>query len=107
MKCTLMNKNTEVMLTEYDSATGVFTKVYDVYNINYAPYILKSFYTSEDINDTPFRTNLSEWSISIKLKKDEPKYKFINTAINPNYSRTIRVIFSLFFLYNILNIAII
>ena len=61
MKCTLMNKNTEVILAEYDSATGVFTKVYDVYNIDYAPYILKSFYTSKDINDTPFRTNLSEW----------------------------------------------
>lgn len=24
MKCTLMNKNKEVVLTEYDSATGVF-----------------------------------------------------------------------------------
>lgn len=33
MKCTLMNKNKEVMLTEYDSATGVFTSIYDVYNI--------------------------------------------------------------------------
>ena len=43
MKCTLMNKNKEVMLTEYDSATGVFTSIYDVYNIDYAPYILKSF----------------------------------------------------------------
>ena len=39
MKCTLMNKNKEVMLTEYDSATGVFTSIYDVYNIDYAPYI--------------------------------------------------------------------
>ena len=61
MKCILMNKNTEVLVAEYDSATGVFTKVYDVYNINYAPYILKSFYTSEDINETAFRTNLSKW----------------------------------------------
>lgn len=61
MKCILMNKNTEVLLAKYDSATGVFTKIYDVYDINYAPYILKSFYTSDDINDTPFRTNLSEW----------------------------------------------
>lgn len=61
MKCILMNKNTEVLLAKYDSATGVFTEIYDVYDINYAPYILKSFYTSDDINDTPFRTNLSEW----------------------------------------------
>ncbi len=61
MKCTLMNKNMEILLAEYDSATGVFTQVYDIYNINYAPYILKSFYKKEDINDTSFRTNLSEW----------------------------------------------
>ena len=61
MKCILMNKNIEVLLADYDSATGVFIKVYDVYNIDYAPYILKSFYNSADINDTPFRTNLSQW----------------------------------------------
>ena len=61
MKCILMNKNVEVLLAEYDSATGVFINVYDVYNINYAPYILTSFYNSNDINDTPFRTNLSQW----------------------------------------------
>ncbi len=39
-----MNKNTEVLVAEYDAATGVFSKILDVYNINYAPYILKSFY---------------------------------------------------------------
>ena len=57
MKKILMNKDTEVLLVDYDVATGVFTRIYDVYDINYAPYILKSFYQSDDINDTPFRTN--------------------------------------------------
>ena len=61
MKCILMNKNTEVLCAEYDSATSVFTKIYDVYDINYAPYILKCFYMNEHDNDTLFRTNLSEW----------------------------------------------
>ena len=61
MKCILMNKNTEVLLAEYDTANGVFSKVVDVYNIEYAPYILKNFYIKEDINNAPFRTNLSEW----------------------------------------------
>lgn len=61
MKCILMNKNTEVLLAEYDTANGVFQEVIDVYNIEYAPYILKSFYNKNDINDAPFRTNLSEW----------------------------------------------
>ena len=50
MKCILMNKNTHVLLAEYDSANSVFSKVYQVYNIDYAPYILKSFYKENDLN---------------------------------------------------------
>ena len=61
MKCILMNKNTEVLVADYDAATGSFVKIFEVYNINYAPYILKSFYIEDDVNDTPFRTNLSDW----------------------------------------------
>ena len=61
MKCILMNKDKKVLVAEYDSGVGVFTRIYDVYNIEYAPYILKSFYTKEDFNNTPFRTNLSKW----------------------------------------------
>ncbi len=61
MKCILMNKNKEVLVAEYDAATSVFTRIYEVNDISYAPYILKSFYIEDDINDTPFRTNLSEW----------------------------------------------
>ena len=61
MKCILMNKNTHVLSAEYDSANSVFSKVYEVYNIDYAPYILKSFYKENDLNNTPFIINLSKW----------------------------------------------
>ncbi len=61
MKCILMNKNTEVLMAEYDSANGVFSKIYEIYNIDYAPYILKSFYINNNLNDISFRTNLSLW----------------------------------------------
>lgn len=61
MKCILMNKDKEVLVAEYDSGVGVFTRIYDVYNIEYAPYILKSFYTKDDFNNTQFRTNLNKW----------------------------------------------
>lgn len=61
MKCILMNKNTEVLLAEYESGLGVFTKIIEVYNIDYAPYILKSFYEKDDINNNPLRTKLSDW----------------------------------------------
>lgn len=61
MKCTLLNKNTEVLTAEYDDGVKVFTNIYEVYNIDYAPYILKSFYMEDDFNNNPFRTNLSDW----------------------------------------------
>ena len=61
MKCILMNKNTEILVAEYDSANGVFSKIYDIYNIDYAPYILKSFYIENELKDTTFKKNLSEW----------------------------------------------
>lgn len=56
-----MNKNTEVLLTEYDSASSTFTKIYEAYNIEYAPYILKNIYNEKDFNDNSFRINLSKW----------------------------------------------
>lgn len=61
MKCILMNKNTEVLVAEYDDAVKAFTKIIEVKNIEYAPYILHSFYDKDDFNNNPFRTNLSEW----------------------------------------------
>lgn len=61
MKCILMNKNTEILVAEYNESSKFFDRIYEVYNIDYAPYILKSFYIENDLNDTPFRTNLSEW----------------------------------------------
>ena len=61
MKCILMNKNIKILKAEYDSASGGFSKIYEVYNIDYAPYILKNYYLKNDINNEPFRINLSEW----------------------------------------------
>ncbi len=61
MKCILMNKNVDILIAEYDTATGVFTKIYEIKNIHYAPYILNSFYIENDIDNNLFRTNLSEW----------------------------------------------
>ena len=61
MKCVLMNKNTEVLLADYDSVTGVFTSVDEVYNIDYAPYILRSYYLKDSTDEASFRSNLSSW----------------------------------------------
>ena len=61
MKCVLMNKDTEVLVAEYDDALKVFTKIIEVKNMDYAPYLLKSFYDNDDFNNDSFWTNLSEW----------------------------------------------
>ena len=61
MKCILMNKEKEVLLAEYNEISKFFDRIYEVYDINYAPYIIKKFYIENDLNDTPFRTNLSQW----------------------------------------------
>lgn len=61
MKCTLMNKNTEVLLAEYNPVSKFFDIIYEVKNIDYAPYILKKFYEEGDFNNNSFRTNLSDW----------------------------------------------
>ena len=60
MKCILMNKNTQILEAEYDSATGVFIKIYKIYHINYAPYIISSYYVNNTDN-IQIRAYLSDW----------------------------------------------
>lgn len=47
MKCILMNKNTEVLVSEYLDNLGVFSKIYEIKNIDYAPLIINK--NKEDI----------------------------------------------------------
>ncbi len=58
MKCVLMNKNTEILVAEYEQALAVFTKVYEVKNMDYAPIIIK---TACDNYEDDIRGKLSEW----------------------------------------------
>lgn len=37
MKCILMNKNTSIMLVEYNTTLNGIENIYDIYNIDYAP----------------------------------------------------------------------
>ena len=57
MKCILMNKNTKVLTLEYDSELKVFTEIYEVNNIEYAPIVLKNAYTNKE----NFKAVISEW----------------------------------------------
>lgn len=57
MKCILMNKNTKVLSADYQSSLGVFTDIYDIYNIDFAPVILKNVYNKEK----DLKVILSNW----------------------------------------------
>ena len=61
MKSILMNKNTKILITEYNENSNFFDEIYEVINIEYAPYIVKSYYVENDINNSSFRMNLSQW----------------------------------------------
>ena len=84
MKCILMNKYTKVLEAEYDSATGVFAEVYKVYDINYGPYILKKFFNENDVNNTEFRVNLSEWFRGRGIPSFRDKLDFLLQRLNVN-----------------------
>ena len=49
-----MNKNTKVLQADFDTATSGFTDIIEIYNMDYAPYILKNIY---DINKSDLNTN--------------------------------------------------
>lgn len=59
MKCILMNKNTEILVAEYQSSLAVFTKIIEVKDIAYAPLILKKSYNQND--EEKFIVELSKW----------------------------------------------
>ncbi len=61
MKSILMNRNTKILITEYNENSNFFDEIYEVNNIEYAPYIVKSYYVENDINNSSFRMNLSQW----------------------------------------------
>ena len=60
MKCILMNKNTEVLVCEYNTNLSVFDKMYEIINIDYAPLILKNYY-EEDKDTLALLRRLTEW----------------------------------------------
>ncbi len=56
-----MNKNTEVLVAEYNEVSKFFDRIIEVKNIHYAPYIIEGIYEDGDENSNHLRTNLSEW----------------------------------------------
>ena len=60
MKCILMNKNNEVLFLEYNTNFGIFDRIYEVINIEYAPLILKKYY-EEEKDELYLLNRLTDW----------------------------------------------
>ena len=60
MKCILMNKNTEVMIVNYDTIIKGFNEIYEIKNIDFAPVILCNLYKKEKDN-IKLLEQLTEW----------------------------------------------
>ncbi len=60
VKCVLMNKNTEVLLVEYNTNFGIFDRMYEIINIDYAPLLLKNYY-EEEKDELVLLNRLTEW----------------------------------------------
>ncbi len=55
-----MNKNTEVLIVEYNTNFNIFDRMYEIINIDYAPLILKKYY-EEDKDRLSLLNKLTEW----------------------------------------------
>jgi len=60
MKCILMNKNTEVLIVEYNTILKGFSELYEIKNIDYAPLILSNLYRN-DKDANSILEQLTEW----------------------------------------------
>ena len=60
MKCTLMNKNKEVLFVEYNTGFGIFDRMYEIIDIDYAPLLLKNYY-EEEKDELLLLNRLTEW----------------------------------------------
>ena len=55
-----MNKNTEVLIAEYDAIVKGFNKLYDIKNINFAPLIIENLYNKKK-DEIKLLEQLTEW----------------------------------------------
>lgn len=60
MKCVLMNKNTEILVLEYDVVLKGFNKLYEVCNIDFGPVTIKNMY-DKDVDKIQLLKYLTEW----------------------------------------------
>lgn len=91
MKCILMNKNKEIALIELKSEFNIIEKIYEIYNIKYAPLSFKNaFYSKVTNNEKALNEwyrgrGIPDWRKDIKNLLENLNIKSTDELLNKSY----------------------
>ncbi len=78
MKVILMNKNKEVLIAEYLENLKVFTSIYEILNIEYAPLIINESYKLNE----PLEVSLTEWFKNRGIPEGRDRLDMLMSKLN-------------------------
>ena len=92
MKCILMNKNKKIALLELNSEFNIIEKIYEIYNIDYAPLSFKNaFYDKVTNNEKALNEwyrgrGIPDWRKDIKSLLESLNVKSTDELLNKSYA---------------------
>ena len=92
MKCILMNKNTPILLLEYNTKYNTIEKIYDIYNIEYAPLSVynanKNIYKNlvEEVNKWFRNRGIPSWRKNIEKLLENLNVSTTEELLNKSYA---------------------
>ena len=92
MKCILMNKNKEIALIELNNNTNLIDKIYDIYNIDYAPLCFKVATQNKSINNVKALNNwyrgrgIPDWRKDLENLLNNLKINSPEELLNKSYA---------------------
>lgn len=92
MEHTLMNKNKEIALIELNNNTNLIDKIYDIYNIDYAPLSFKVATQNKSINNVKALNNwyrgrgIPDWRKDLENLLNNLKINSPEELLNKSYA---------------------
>ena len=92
MKCVLLNKNKEIALIELNTEYNIIEKIYEIYNIEYAPLSFKNAYYSKTVNNEKMLNEwyrgrgIPDWRKDIKSLLENLSIKSTDELLNKSYA---------------------
>lgn len=92
MKCILLNKNKEIALIELNTELNIIEKIYEIYNIEYAPLSFKNAYYSKAISNEKVLNlwyrgrGIPDWRKDIKSLLENLNIKSTDELLNKSYA---------------------